>query len=92
MRLNIIMMALRFTPLAEEEGAEVDGAKGAGGTVVSVCGRFGRSLASLRLTDVALMAPMVGKKGESGRGIKRWQRILVIAKGKLKLSQVAVSL
>ena len=72
MCLNIIMMALRFTPLVEEEGAEVDGAEGAGGTVVSICGCFGRSWASLRLTDVALMAPMVGKKGELGRGIKRW--------------------
>jgi len=92
MRLNIVMMALRFTPLAEEEGVEVDGAEGAGGTVVSIYGRFGRSWASLCLTDVTLMAPMVGKKGELGRGIKRWRRILVIAKGKMNLSQVAVSL
>ena len=54
------MMASRVTPLAEE-GAKVDGAEEAGGVTVSVHGYFGRSWASLRLTDALLMAPMMVK-------------------------------
>jgi len=42
------MMASRITPATKEEGAEVEGAKEDGtakaaGSVVSTCGRFGRS-------------------------------------------------
>ena len=52
------MTTLRVTPLTEEEGAEVEGMVGVGGSVISVVGRFGRSWASLRRTDAALMASM----------------------------------
>ena len=55
------MMALRVTPLAEEKGAKVDGTEWAGGVVVSVCGRFDQSWASLHLMDTALMAPIMEK-------------------------------
>ena len=55
------MMAFSVTPPAEEEGAEVDGAKWAGGVAVSVCGRFDRSWASLYRTDIALMASITVK-------------------------------
>ena len=39
------MMASRVTPLPKEEGAEVEGMVEAGGLVVFVHGRFGRSWA-----------------------------------------------
>ena len=55
------MTALRVTPPAEEEGVEVNGAEEAGGIVVLVRGRFGRSWASFHLTDAPLMAPMTKK-------------------------------
>jgi len=60
MRLSYAMMALRVTPLAEER-AKVDGAEKAGGVTVLVHGYFGRSWASLRLTDALQMAPMMVK-------------------------------
>ena len=41
MRISYAMMALRVTPPAEEEGAEVDGVEEAGGVAISVRGRFG---------------------------------------------------
>ena len=52
------MMASRVTPLPKEEGAEVEGMVEAGGLVVFVHGRFGRSWASLRQTEAALMVPV----------------------------------
>ena len=55
------MMASRITPPPEEEGAEVEGMVKAGGSVFSVCGRFGQSWASLRQTEAALMAPIMVK-------------------------------
>ena len=60
------MMVASVTPPLEEEGAEVDEAEEAGGVIVSVRGCFGRSWASLRLTDAALMAPMMVKWGDLG--------------------------
>ena len=38
------------------------------------------------------MAHMTEKWSEEGKGIEKWHRIRVIAKGKISLSQVAVSL
>ena len=61
MLLSCTMTASSVTPPLVEEEEEVDGMEGAGGVVVSVCGRFGRSWASLRQTDAALMAPMTVK-------------------------------
>ena len=53
-------MASRVTPPLEEEGAKVEGMVEAGGSVISVHGHFGRIWASLRRTEAALMAPMIG--------------------------------
>ena len=61
MRSSCAMMALRVTPPVEEQGAEVDGVEEAKGVAILVRGRFGQSWASLRLTDVPLMAPMMVK-------------------------------
>ena len=48
MRLSCAMMASSITPpTEEEERVQVDGVEWARGVVVSVCGRFGRSWASL---------------------------------------------
>ena len=48
MRLSCIMTASSITPPAEEEErVEVDGTEWARGVVVSICGHFGRSWASL---------------------------------------------
>ena len=55
------MTALRVTPLVDEEGADVEGKKEVGEVVVSVCGHFGRSWASLRLIVVASTAHMTEK-------------------------------
>ena len=58
----------------EEEGANVEGAKEEGriveavGSIVSTRDHVGRSWASLRRTEPALMALMVVKKGEEGMG------------------------
>ena len=43
MRTSCAMMGSRVTPPAEDEGVEVDGAIEAGGAVISVCVRLGRS-------------------------------------------------
>ena len=61
MRTSCATMASRVTPPTEEEGAEVDGAEEAGGVTISVCGRFGRTWASLRLT-VAVSMAHIGEK------------------------------
>ena len=53
--------ALSITPPTEEEGVDVDGAEEAGRVAISVYGHFGRSWASLRLTDAPLMVPMIEK-------------------------------
>ena len=55
------MIALRFTPPADEEGAEVDGAKEVGGATICVWGRCGLSCALLHQTVSASMAPIMEK-------------------------------
>ena len=53
MRSSCAMMVTSITPPLKEERAEVDGAEEARGVAISVHGHFGRSWASLRLTDRA---------------------------------------
>ena len=60
------MTASKVTPPTEAKGADEDGAKEAGGVVISVCGCFGQSWASLRLTEVAFMAHITEKCVDSG--------------------------
>ena len=60
------MMVSSVTPPVEEEGAEVDGAVGAGGAVVYDWGCLERSCAKLRLTVVASMTHIKEKWGDSG--------------------------
>ena len=55
------MTALRVTPLAEVEGADVDGVEEVRRIAVLVQGRFGQSWASLRLMVVVLMAHITKK-------------------------------
>ena len=50
------MKASRVTPHAKDEGVEVDGAKEAGGVVVSIQGPLGLSCASLLLKVATSMA------------------------------------
>ena len=53
MRSSCAMMVANVTPPLKKKGAEVDGAEEARGVAISVHGHFGRSWASLRLTDRA---------------------------------------
>ena len=62
------MIALRVTPLVEEEGAEVDGVEGVGGATNP--DRLEHSYALLYLTVVASMAHMTWKWLETGKGQK----------------------
>ena len=55
MHYNYARTASRVTPPVDEEGADVEGAEEARGVVVSVCGRFGRSWASLSQTVATSM-------------------------------------
>ena len=83
------MIASRVTPLAEEEGVEVDGAERVGGAVNS--DHLERSYTLLRLTIAASMAHITWKWSEMGKGTEKWHKILMIAKGKMSLSRVAIS-
>ena len=60
------MMALRVTPPAEEEGAEVEGKEEARGVAVSVRGCLGQSWASLHRKVAASMAHITKKCVDSG--------------------------
>ena len=84
------MIALRVTPLVEEEGAEVDGVEGVGGAINP--DRLEHSCALLRLIVVVLMAHITWKWSEMGKGTEKWCKILMIAEGKTSLSRVTVSL
>ena len=84
------MMASRVTSPIEEEGADVDEAIEVGG--ITVLNRLEHSYASLCLTVVASMAHMTWKWLETRKETKKWCRILVIAKEKMSLSRVTVSL
>ena len=88
-------MSLSDTSLVKEEGADVNGAKrdGAeweGGVAESDCRDLNYALP--RLTVTTSMAHMTEKWLEEGKGIEKWHKICVIAKEKMSLSQVAISL
>ena len=89
------MMSPSDTSLKEEEGVDVDGAnrdgvEREGGAAESVSRDL--NYASLRLTIAASMVHMTEKWVEEGKGTEKWHKILVIANGKMSLSQVAISL
>ena len=84
------MIALRVTFPVEEERAEVDGAEGVGGA--ADLDHLVHSYISLRLTIAAFMAHMTWKWLDTGKGIGKWLRILMIAEGKMSLSRVSISL
>ena len=89
------MTSPRDTSLVEEEGANVDGvdrdgAEQEGGATEFDCRDL--NCTSLRLTIAASMAHMTEKWSKEGKGIEKWQRIRLIAEGKMSLSRVAVSL
>ena len=93
MRCNYAMMSPRVTLLEEEEGADVcqaeqDGVEREGG--VESC-NHDLSCASLRFTVVTSMAHMKVKGSDAGKGMEKWRKILVIAKGKMSLSRDAES-
>ena len=90
MRTSYAMMFSRVTPLVEEEGANVDRAIEAGG--IAVPNRLKRSYALFCLMVVASMAHMTWKWSETGKGIEKWHKIIVIAEWKMSLLRVAVSL
>ena len=95
MRCSCAMMSPSDISLEEEEGADVDGADrdGAereGGAAESVCRDL--NCTSLRLMVAVSMAHMTKKWTKEGKGTEKWRKILVIAEGKMSLSQVAVSL
>ena len=84
------MIASRVTFPAKVKGVEVDETEGVEGAVVLDC--LDRNCASLRLTIATSMAHIMEKWSEKGKGIEKWRKIRVIAKGKMSLSRVAVSL
>ena len=89
------MMSPSDTSLKEEEGVDVDGAnrdgvEREGGVAESVSRDL--NCASLRLIVAASMAHMTEKWVEEDKGTKKWCKILVIANGKMSLSQIAISL
>ena len=83
-------MSSRVTLLMEEEGTNVDGAERVGGA--SNPDRLNRNYASLCLTVVASITPITDKWLDKGKGVEKWCKILMIAEGKMSLSQVAKSL
>ena len=85
-------MATSVTPLAEDEGVDVDGAVEAGGVAISIRGRLSLSCALLHRTVAASMAYITKKWGDSGKETEKWQSMCVIAEGKMSLSRVVVSL
>ena len=84
------MITSKVTPPAKEEGAKVDRAEGVGGA--TDLDRLKCSYASLCLTVAVSMAHITWKWLEMGKGTEKWRKILMIAKGKMSLSRVAVSL
>ena len=90
MRTNCAIMSSRVTPLVEEEGTDVDEAIEVGGIAILDC--LECSCALLHLIVAVSMAHMTWKWSEAGKGTEKWHRILMIAKVKMSLSRVAVSL
>ena len=84
------MIASKVTPPAEVEGTEVDEAEAVGG--VADPDHLEQNCASLHLTVAASMAHIAWKWSETGKGTKKWRKILMIVEGKISLSRVTVSL
>ena len=80
-------MSPKDTSLIEEEGTDVGWAKrdgvGRSGGVESCCHNL--NCASLSFTIAASMAHMKVKGSDTGKGTKKWCKILVIAEGKMNL-------
>ena len=72
----------------DAEGANRDGAEWEGG-VVDFCRDL--NCASLRFTVAASMEQILVKWLDTGKGMEKWRKILVIAEGKMNLSQDAES-
>ena len=89
MHTSYAIMSSKVTLPVEEEGTNVDEAVERG---IAVLDRLKCSCASLHLMVAVSMAHITWKWSETGKGTKTWHRILVIAKGKMSLSQVAISL
>ena len=89
MRCSCAMMSPKVTSPEEEgtnsDGAERDGAKREGGAIES--DYLNRNCASLHFTVVASMAHMKVKWSDKGKGTEKWRKILMIAEGKMSLSQ-----
>ena len=77
------MTLLSITSPIAKEGADVDGAEQKGGSTESDC--LKRNCASLHFTVAVSMAHMKVKWSDKGKGIEKWRKILVIAKGKMSL-------
>ena len=91
MRYSCAMTSPKDTS-PEEEGADADGVERDGAEREEGVTKFDcrdRNWASLRLTVALSMAHMTVKWSEKGKGTKKWRRILVIAEGKMSLSQNA---
>ena len=72
------------------DGADQDGAKQEGGAAESDCREL--NYAWLCLTVTTSMAHMTKKWSKEGKEMEKWRKIRMITKGKMSLSQVAVSL
>ena len=84
------MIASKVTPPTEEEGAEADGVERVGRA--ANLDHLERNCASLHLMVAASIAPITWKWSVKGKGTEKWHKILVIAEGKMSLSQVTESL
>ena len=89
------MMSPSDTSLIEDEGMDVDrgnrdGVEREGGAANLDC--LDLNCASLRLTVVLSMAHTKVKWSDAGKRIEKWRKILVIAQGKMSLSQDIESL
>ena len=87
------MMSPKDTLFEEEKGTDVsplerDGVSWEGGVESCCCDL---NCASLRFTVVASMAHMKVKGSDTGKGMEKWRKILMIAKGKMSLSRDAES-
>ena len=87
------MMSPKDTSLEEKERADVGQVKrdgvGREGRVESCCRDL--NCTSLRFTVVASMAHKKVKWSDKGKGIEKWRKILMIAEGKINLSQDTAS-
>ena len=72
------------------DGAERDGVERGGGAAEFDYRDLNCTL--IRLTVAYIMAHMMEKWSEEGKGTEKWHRIRMIAEGKMSLSRVVVSL